>query len=145
MGLFSKLFGGGHQDPPLPPLPPDSPLHARIHDINDHLSKLADEVRQPLEVLPLPNAAYVFIGNPPKRFGMAWVHDGEISGFKALVEEKGVAPAEIEKLAKKLQDAYAAAEDAQRFSVDLGEHKVVVTDSLALTAQVDNMVRKLTG
>lgn len=141
MGLFSRLFGGG---PEYPPLPPDSPLNARVRDLNDHLSDLARQVRQPLEVLPLPNAAYVFIGKPPKNFGMAWVHDGEVSGLNTLVQEKGVSPSAVEELMTKLQDAYVAAEDAQRYAADLGGRQVVVTDSPTLTAQVDSVVRKLT-
>jgi len=140
--MFSKLFGGG---PDYPPLPPDSALNARLHDLNEPLTDLAGKVRQPLEVLPLPNAAYVFIGKPPKRFGMAWVHDGEVSGFQALVQEKGVSPAAVEDLVDKLQDAYVAAGDAQRSSAELDGQPVVVTDSPTLTAQVDGLVRKLTG
>jgi len=142
MGMLSKLFGGS---PEYPPLPADSPLNARIHALNDHLSSLADKVKQPLEVLPLSNAAYVFIGKPPKKFGMAWVHDGEVSGFQAMAREKGVSLAAVENLVEKLRHAYSAADDAQRYSVDLGSATVVVTDSPALTAQVDHLVRELTG
>ena len=142
MGMFSRLFGGG---PDYPPLPPDSVLNARLHDLNDQLADLAGKVKQPLEVLPLPNAAYVFIGKPPKRFGMAWVHDGEVSGFQALVQEKGVSPAAVEDLVDKLQHAYVEADDARRYSADLDGQAVVVTDSPTLTVQVDGLVRKLTG
>ncbi len=140
MSLFSKLFGG---TPDYPPLPPGSPLGARIHDLDEQLTELTEKVNQPLEVLPLPNAAYVFIGKPPKKFGMAWVHDGEVSGFQALVQEQGVSPAAVEDVVTKLQDAYSAAEDAKRFTTQVGGGTVVVTDAPALTAQVDSLVREL--
>lgn len=140
MSLFSKLFGG---TPDYPPLPPGSPLGARIHDLDEQLTELTEKVNQPLEVLPLPNAAYVFIGKPPKKFGMAWVHDGEVSGFQALVQEQGVSPAAVEDVVTKLQDAYSAAEDAKRFTTQVGGETVVVTDAPALTAQVDSLVREL--
>ncbi|MDX1595253.1 MAG: hypothetical protein R3298_13480 [Gammaproteobacteria bacterium] len=140
--MLSRIFG---KTPDYPPLPVGSPLGARIHDLNDYLSALADRVRQPLEVLPLPNAAYVFTGDPPRKFDLAWVRDGEIGSLRALVEQKGVPQEAVEAAVVQLEAAYRARHDAERYTADLGEDRVVVTDSPELVAEVDAVVRKLVG
>jgi hypothetical protein len=35
--------------------------------------KLAGETKDPLEVVPAEDSVYIFVGKPPKKFGIAWI------------------------------------------------------------------------
>jgi hypothetical protein len=73
MSLFGNLFSS---KPDYPAIDPASTAASRIAEVKAQLGELAGQVKDPLEVVPAEHAAYVFIGKPPKRFGLAWIHDG---------------------------------------------------------------------
>lgn len=133
MGFFSNLF---HKTPDYPELDTSSPAAARLKDIQEQLKQLADDVSDPLEIVPAEHAAYVFLGNPPKHFGLAWIHDGKVSGLNTLIKEHGVAPADIEKLVVELRTAYEKHQDDAHFTTKIGDRTVVVTPSPELEKEV---------
>ena len=86
MGFLSKILGGDKKDYPV--LESSNPIAQRIEHFRGDLENLAKEVSDPMEVIPTDSTAYVFLGKPPKRFGIAWIRDGKISNFKTLSTEK---------------------------------------------------------
>jgi len=111
--------------------------------VKPQLRELAEQVKDPLEVVPAEHAAYVFIGKPPKNFGLAWIHDGKISGLNTLVEEHGLKPLEVEKLVDQLRDAYERNADVSRFCTTVHDRDVVVTPSARLEKEVHEIIDKV--
>lgn len=98
----------------------------------------------PLEVVLSDHAAYVFIGEPPRKFGLLWIHDGEARGFYRLVEEHGVAPVEIKKALDALSEACVKHQDAERYTATINQCQVVVTVSESLENEVHSIIDGLT-
>ena len=140
MSLFGNLFSS---KPDYPAIDPASTAASRIAEVKAQLGELAGQVKDPLEVVPAEHAAYVFIGKPPKRFGLAWIHDGKISGLNTLVEEHGLKPLEIEKLLDQLREAYERNADVSRFCTTVQDRDVVVTPSARLENEVHEIIEKV--
>ncbi|HEY5718585.1 MAG TPA: hypothetical protein VIS52_08830 [Motiliproteus sp.] len=140
MGLFSALFSS---KPNYPALDSASQAAHILEEVKPQLKELAGKVSDPLEVIPSAHAAYVFIGKPPKNFGLAWVHDGQVSGLNTLVEEHGMKPDEIAHVVEELREAYKHCDQAQRFCADLDGKTVVVTPSDQLEHEVHDIIDKL--
>ena len=138
MGLFGSLFSG--HTPDYPQLDGASRAGRKVAEVEQELQELMHKVSQPLEVVPSDHAAYVFIGKPPKKFGLAWIHDGKVSGLNTLVEEHGVTPGEIEMVLDRLREAYARHQDAKHYTATIDERKVVVTASEALEHEVHEII-----
>ena len=137
MSLFGNLFSS---KPDYPAIDPSSTAATRIAEVKTQLGELAGQVKDPLEVVPSEHAAYVFIGKPPKRFGLAWIHDGKISGLNTLVEEHGLKPLEVEKLLDRLREAYERNADVSRFCTSVQDRDVVVTPSAKLEKEVHEII-----
>ena len=140
MSLFSNLFSS---KPDYPAMDPSSTAASRIAEVKTQLGELAGQVKDPLEVVPTEHAAYVFIGKPPKRFGLAWIHDGKISGLNALVEEHGLKPTEVGKVMDELRGAYERNADVNRFRATVQDREVVVTPSAKLEREVHEIIERL--
>jgi hypothetical protein len=140
MSLFGNLFSS---KPDYPAIDPSSTAALRIAEVEAQLVELAGQVKDPLEVVPTEHAAYVFIGKPPKRFGLAWIHDGKISGLNTLVEEYGLKPLEVEKMLDQLRDAYERNTDVSRFCATVQDRDVVVTPSAKLEKEVHEIIDKV--
>jgi hypothetical protein len=140
MSLFGNLFSS---KPDYPAIDPSSTAAARIAEVKPQLGELAGRVKDPLEVVPAEQAAYVFIGKPPKRFGLAWIHDGEIYGLNTLVEEHGLKPLEVEKVVEQLREAYERNADVSRFCATVKDREVVVTPSARLEKEVHEIIDKV--
>lgn len=140
MSLFSNLFSS---KPDYPAIDPSSTAASRIAEVKTQLGELAGQVKDPLEVVPTEHAAYVFIGKPPKRFGLAWIHDGKISGLNALVEEHGLKPTEVAKVMDELRGAYERNADVSRFCATVQDCEVVVTPSAKLEREVHEIIERI--
>lgn len=140
MSLLSKLFG---QNPDYPPLDEGSAAAKQLAAIREPLQKLADTVSDPLEIIPSEGTAYVFVGKPPKKFGLAWIHDGEVSNFKTLVEEKGLKPTALQGIVKELTEAYQQSGEANRYLTKVGEKQLVVTPSPELEKTVHEIMDRV--
>jgi len=137
MGMFDKWFGGKHD---YPPLPADNEAMAKLDEMKAQLEELAKKVNDHLEVVPAEHEAYVYLGRPPKRFGIAWIHDGKLSGLKELVDESHLSQAEAQKLIRALGAASEHASDAPRYSAELAGKKVVVIPSRGLGQEVHKII-----
>ena len=144
MGILGKLFGDDKSD--YPPLDPSDPAARRVESVRPTLEKLAEETGDPLEIVPAEGSVYVFIGKPPKKFGIAWIESGnKIVNFKSLVEEKGLEPIQLEQLSEALREAYVAHEDKPRFVTKIKDREVVVIPSASLVNNLDGVVEQTVG
>ena len=138
MGLFRSLFS--NPMPEYPKLDTDSWAGKRVSAVDPELHQLASRVSRPLEIVPSDHAVYVFIGKPPKKFGLAWIHDGNGRGFFRLVQEYGVTPAQVGRALDELRSAHAGHLDAEHYLATIGQRKVVVTVSEFLQTEVDRII-----
>jgi hypothetical protein len=139
MGMLSKLFGGS---PDYPPLPTDNLAMGRLDEVHEELEALTHRVHENLVVVPAEHAAYVFLGKPPKRFGIAWIHDGKVSSLKELAEEHNLTPGMMDKLVDELGKAYAHASEAPRYTAQIGKKDVVVIPSDSLESEVHRILEE---
>jgi len=140
MGFFSKIVGGGKD---FPPLESNHPAAARLSQVQASLERLANEIPDPLEVVPAETAVYVFAGKPPKQFGMFWIQGEDTHNFKTLSRQKGLNSLDLQPVVEKLRDAYKQNEGEARFSFDAAGRKIVVTPSQALAAKVEEIIQQV--
>lgn len=140
MGLLSNLFSS---KPAYPEIDPASDVAKRIAEVEPQLDELAGKISEPLEVVPAKHAAYVFIGKPPKKFGLAWVHDGKVSGLNTLVEEHGLKPAQIDHIMEELRDAYQRNSSAEHYCTTVHGRTVTVTTSDKLEHEVHEIIEEI--
>jgi hypothetical protein len=143
MGILGKLFSGKHE---YPSLDSSAPAAMQLESLRPPLEKLAAETNDPLEVVPAQDSVYVFIGKPPKKFGIAWIEDGDkIVNFKSLVDEKGLSPDSLQNLSEKLGKAYIAHQDKPRYVTKISDREVVVIPSTSLFNNVKGVVEQTVG
>lgn len=143
MGILGKLFSGKHD---YPPLDSSAPAAMQLESVRPPLEKLAAETNDPLEVVPAQDSVYVFIGKPPKKFGIAWIEDGDkIVNFKSLVDEKGLSPDSLQNLSEKLRQTYIEHQDKPRYVTKISDREVVVIPSTSLLNNVKGVVEQTVG
>ena len=140
MGLFGKIFG---QEAQYPELAGDSTAAAQLAAIQSSLEQLASNVSDPMEVVPTDAGAYVFIGKPPKKFGIAWIEEGEVKSFKTMVEEHGMTNTEVARVSDELREVYERHTDTEHFRTTLADRSVVVTPDPGLEQDVREVLSKL--
>ena len=136
MGLFSKK-------PNYPELAADNPAAEQIQEVEQPLKELMGQVSDPLEVVPADDCAYVFIGKPPKKFGVAKIEEGKVQSFVVAAKEKGLDPLTIQKLNEQFRDAYTHNMDAQRYKTSVAGKEIVVTPSAQLGQEVRQIMNSM--
>jgi hypothetical protein len=136
MGLFSKK-------PNYPELAADNPAAEQIQEVEQPLKELMVQVSDPLEVVPADDCAYVFIGKPPKKFGVAKIEEGKVQSFVVAAKEKGLDPLTIQKLNEQFRDAYTHNMDAQRYKTSVAGKEIVVTPSAQLEQEVSRIMNSM--
>lgn len=139
MGMLDKLFGRGEH---YPPLPRDAEAMARLDGIHGELEALTRKVHDRLEIVPAENEAFIFLGKPPKRFGIAWIHDGNLSSLQEMIEENHLSSTAVEQLLEELRQAYTHASDAPRYTTHVGDAEVIVTPSAGLEHEVHEILEQ---
>jgi len=137
MGMLDRWFGGKND---YPPLPADNAAKATIDEVKPELEKLAGKVRDHLEVVPGEHEAYVYLGKPPKHFGIAWLHDGKVDGLKELVDQHKLSQSQVEMLVSALGEAYEHASDAPRYSTEVAGRRVTIIPSDGLGKEVHEII-----
>ena len=138
MGFFSKKLN-------YPELDADNPASEKIHEFEGPLQDLMGQVSDTLEVVPADDHAYVFIGKPPKKFGVALIEDGSVQSFIAAAKEKGLDQAKIQKMNEQFREAYMHNLDAQRYKTNVAGKEVVVTPCVQLEQEVKQIVSSMTS
>ena len=136
MGLFSKK-------PNYPELAADNPAAEQIQEVEQPLKELMGQVSDPLEVVPADDCAYVFIGKPPKKFGVAKIEEGKVQSFVVAAKEKGLDSLTIQKLNEQFRDAYTHNMDAQRYKTSVAGKEIVVTPSAQLGQEVRQIMNSM--
>ena len=141
MGFLDKIFG--EKKPDFPPLGADHPAAQKIESIAPQLNSLAQQVSDPMEVVPEEDSAIIFIGHPPKKFGVALIEEGTVKNFRSLVE--GMPPTNITLLSDKLRDVYQATVSEPRFVAEVGKKQVVVTPSSTVAQKVREVFSEMSA
>jgi len=136
MGLFSKKLN-------YPELDSDHPVAGQVQVVEGPLKDLMGQVSDPLEVVPSDDHAYVFIGKPPKKFGVAMIEEGKVQSFIAAAKEKGLDQAKIQSLNEQLRDAYMHNVDAQRYKTNVAGKEIVVTPCTQLHQEVRQIMQMM--
>jgi hypothetical protein len=139
MGLLKSLLG----EEKHPSLPDDSYAVDRIDKVLPGLRQLIAETNDRFEVVPAERSAYVFIGKPPRKFGMAWVTGDKVENLGELAREKKFSPITLEKIEDELSAAYKQSETDQRYSYEIDGQEVVVTPSQELETEVNRIIQAL--
>lgn len=136
MGFFSKKVS-------YPELDSSNPAAEQVQEVEEPLKDLMAQVSDPLEVVPADGQAYVFIGKPPKKFGVATIEEGQVQSFIAAAREKGLDQVTIQKLNEKFRDAYMQNMDAQRYTTSVAGKEVVVTPCTQLAEEVREILNSM--
>ena len=143
MGIMGKLFGAKVD---YPALDSSAPAATFLESVRTPLEKMLAETKDPLEVVPAENTAYIFIGKPPKKFGIAWIDsNGKLVNFKSLVAEKGFTNDRLEALSEDLKKAYIEHQDQPRFVTKVSDRDVVVIPSKDLLDSLKGVVEQTVG
>jgi hypothetical protein len=135
--MLDKLFGGKND---YPPLPDDNEAKSKLETVKPQLEELASRVNDNLEVVPGEREAYVYLGKPPKRFGIAWLHDGKVDGLNELVQDHKLSQPQVQALIGKLSEAYEHANKAPRYSTEVAGKQVTVIPSNGLGKEVHQII-----
>ena len=143
MGILGQFFGGKHN---YPSLDSSAPAARQLEAVRSPLEKLASETKDPLEVVPAEDSVYIFVGKPPKKFGIAWIEDGDkIVNFKSLVDEKGLSETSLNHLSEELRKAYIAHQDKPRYVTRVSDREVVVIPSKSLLNNLKGVIEQTVG
>lgn len=143
MGFLSNILGS---KPDFPELDANHPAVGYLNTHAENIEKLIEQVSSPLEVVPTEETSYVFIGKPPKKFGIAWFDPkGPIVNFKTLVDQKGLMVPTLDRLSEKLKDAYIQHQAEPRFVTKIKSRDIVVTPSEDLIADVKKVIKEVVG
>ena len=137
MGMLDKWFGGKND---YPPLPADNEASAKLDEVKPQLEELANRIHDHLEVVPGEHEAYVYLGKPPKRFGIAWLHDGKVDGLNELVDQHKLSQSQVQKLVGALGAAYEHASEAPRYSTEVAGKQITVIPSRGLGKEVHQII-----
>lgn len=139
MGVFGKMFGQQQQ---YPELSGDHDAARKLAAIQSNLEELTQKVAEPMEVVPADDGAYVFIGKPPKKFGVAWIEGGEVKSFKTLMEEHGMTAKEVNALSDELREVYVRHHDGEHFHTKIADKDIIVTPSEPLEHEVREILSR---
>lgn len=136
MGFFSKK-------PSYPELDSNSSVAEQVQDIAEPLKELMQQVSDPLEVVPTNGQAYVFIGKPPKKFGLAMIEDGKVQSFVVAAKEKGLEPVRIQRINERFRDAYEQNQNTDRYKTSIAGKEIVVTPCAQLAQDVEQILNSM--
>jgi len=140
MGFFDKFKSKGQE---YAALDQSSPAAQFLNNLKNPLESFAAQVSDPLEIIPSKDTAFVFVGKPPKAFGLVWIQDGKVLNLKKVVAERGIPATTFTLISDDLRGAYERSEGASRYSATLAGKNVVVTPSETLASEVDQIIRNL--
>jgi len=140
MGFFDKFKS---KAPEYATLDQSSPAAQFLGAMKNPLETFAAQVSDPLEIVPSGDTAYVFVGKPPKAFGLVWIQGGQVQNLKKVVAEKGIPATTYQLISDDLRGAYERSGNASRYSTSLAGKNVVVTPSDTLAQEVQKIIQGL--
>ncbi|MHB8868143.1 MAG: hypothetical protein ACYC6T_15650 [Thermoleophilia bacterium] len=137
MGLFDGLRG---KKDDYPALDPSSQAAARLTKHAERLQDLAKRAHDRLEAVPSDEGLFVYIGKPPKQFGVVWYENGEEHSFISVMKDKGLTAEQIQNLSDELRDVYTTHQEEPRYSFLVGGQKLVVTPAPPLAEDLRKVI-----
>ncbi len=137
MGLFDGLRG---KKDDYPALDPSSLAAARLAKHAERLEDLAKRANDRLEAVPADDGLFVYIGKPPKQFGVVWYENGEEHSFMSVMKDRGLTNEQIQDLSDELREVYTTHQEEPRYSFLLGEQKLVVTPAPPLAEDLRKVI-----
>lgn len=140
MGLLSRLFSG--EESGFPELHPHSETAARIERHRELLRQLAAGTRgDRLELILAGEGGFIFVGRPPKTFGLTWLEDGRVCNFKTLIVDRGLDAERVDALVADLRHAYERNNDtAERYRYRLDGRSIVVRLDSELEREISRLI-----
>ena len=138
MGLFSRA-----KKEDYPALDLDSKAAARLKEHQAHLEDLAKRAKDRLEAVPAERGLYVYVGKPPKQFGVVWYEDGQEHSFMTAMKKHGLTALQMQQLSDELRDIYSAHKDQPRYLYPLGPQELVVTPDESLAREVERVIEAI--
>lgn len=140
MGLLGDMFGPKH-----PALDPSSDAAKRIADHGQALETFASSANDRMEAIPGDGPVYVFVGKPPKAFGLVWFDDAGRHDVRSMMERMAMTREAASQLVQELPAIYTRYADVERFSHKIGSKNVIVTPSQAFHAELHEAVTRAQG
>lgn len=137
MGFLDGVLGKKESLPELDPASPAAQIIAR-HE--QSLQELAKKARSRIEAIPTEDSLYVYVGKPPKTFGVVWYKDGEEHNFMSFMKQHGLSPARVEQLSEELRTIYAAHQDEPRYAYSVKGENVVVAPVPSLAGKIERVI-----
>ncbi len=136
MGFLDGMFGPKH-----PPLAEDHPAVARLSEHGEVFGTFVAKANDTIEAIPGDGPLYVFVGKPPKAFGMVWFDGGQQFDVRSQVEQGAMTRESAAALVDALGRIYASRATEERFAHKVGGHAMTVTPSATLYAEVHQAVQ----
>jgi hypothetical protein len=140
MGFFDGLRGKKEE---YPALDPNSKAASRLSAYQANLEDLAKRAKDRLEAVPSDRGLYVYVGKPPKQFGVVWYENGEEQSFMTVMKKHGLTQLQIQTLSDELRDVYTAHQDQPRYSYPLKSQELVVTPDESLARDVERVIDEI--
>jgi len=139
-GMFGKMFGGKET---YPELDPGHPARQQLDQIRDPLASLANDCHDRMEIVPTIGGAYIFIGKPPKKFGVAWIEENQVQNLQSMGKELGLEPIVLQGLGEKLRVVYERHMDAARYRTRIADREMTVTFDDDLAKEVSAIIKSV--
>ncbi len=139
MGFLDGLFGKKEE---YPALDASSGPGAMVAQYKAKLESLATKTNDRLEAVPTDDGLYVYVGKPPKAFGVFWFKGGEEQNFVAYAKQRGLSQRRMQELSLELGEVYRANQDKPRYSFPVGSHTVVVTPVESFGQEVARVIHE---
>lgn len=140
MGFFD---GRRKKNEEYPPLDPNSEAAARLSQHLANLEDLAKRAKDRLEAVPSDRGLYVYVGKPPKQFGVVWYENGEEHSFMTVMKKHGLNSLQMQQLSDELRDVYSSHQDQPRYSYPLKQQEIVVTPDESLARDVARVIGEI--
>lgn len=137
MGLFDGMFGPKHPD-----LDPQSSAASQITDQGQVFEAFVSSANDRMEAIPGDGCLYVFVGKPPKAFGLVWFDADGRHDVRSMMESKAMTRDAASQLVQDLPAMYARYADEERFAHKVGSKSIVVTPSAAFHAELQQAVTR---
>jgi len=108
---------------------PGSDAAKLINQYHAELSLIAAEVKDRMEVVVGRDGAFIFVGKPPKQFGLMWIEGGSIKNLKEVAEERNMDQKSMLALVDRMRRAYMRHNDESRYAAKIAEREMVVHPS----------------
>jgi hypothetical protein len=126
MGVLDRIFGGSTTQHPA--LDPASPVAVRLTPFTNQLEKIAGATRDGIEAVPQRDSLFVFVGHPPKAFGVVRYRAQGEDNLIQLMREAKLSMVQVQEISDQARSAYVEHQGAPRFTHQVGRRAIIVID-----------------